>query len=222
MQHDLLGFEFDGKPGTKTMQLDRTKRDFLLLLLHKWIRTARQSRAPIPFPEFEATISKLRHAFITIPAGKGLLSPCNRILAIRPRAVSLTRNTEVQNAIRACRTLLREATESPTPCWELVLDWPDYVGMKDASKYGVGGVIVGEGKACTPTVFRVQWPRDIQQNLISVDNPQGTLTNSNLELAGLLMLWLVMEEVCIFQPADHVALFSDHSPTVHCDSNYSS
>jgi hypothetical protein len=56
---------------------------------------------------------------------------------------------------------------------------------------------------------------DIQQRLVSLENPHGTLTNSDLEMAGLLMLWLVMEEVCIFQPADHVALFSDNSPTVH-------
>ena len=33
-------------------------------------------------------------------------------------------------------------------------------------------------------------------------------------MAGLLMIWLVMEEVCSKLRASHVALFSDNSPTI--------
>jgi hypothetical protein len=33
-------------------------------------------------------------------------------------------------------------------------------------------------------------------------------------MAGLLLLFLVMEDVCQLQPGDHLALFSDNSPTV--------
>jgi hypothetical protein len=42
----------------------------------------------------------------------------------------------------------------------------------------------------------------------------GHLTISDLELAGLLFLWLVMEDVCNITPGMHIALFSDNSPTV--------
>jgi len=35
-----------------------------------------------------------------------------------------------------------------------------------------------------------------------------------LECAGLLLLWLVMEDVCKFESGDHAALFSDNQPTV--------
>jgi hypothetical protein len=134
---------------------------------------------------------------------------------MRPKAVALDRNEVLLQAMRDARTLLREATIAPTPCQELVAGWPDFVGVKDASGHGIGGIIIGEGKACTPTVFRVEWPPDIKQDLVSFANPKGRLTNSDLEMAGLLTLWLVMEQVCVFQPADHVALFSDNSPTVH-------
>ena len=41
-----------------------------------------------------------------------------------------------------------------------------------------------------------------------------SLTNSDLEMAGLLMLWLVMEDVCDFNSGAHAALFSDNQPTV--------
>jgi hypothetical protein len=97
----------------------------------------------------------------------------------------------------------------------LVNAWPEFVGVKDASKHGVGGIIVGELRACVPTVFRAEWPKDIKDRLISEKNPTGTITNSDLEMAGLLLLFLVMEEVCAFEATAHVALFSDNSPTVH-------
>jgi hypothetical protein len=215
LQKDILGFMFDGEVGAKTMQLEGPKRDFLLAILQKWIRAANSGMAPIPFAEFESVTSKLRHAFISIPAGCGLLSPCNTILAKRPPTVALGRNKALLQAIRDCRTILREATTHPTPCKELVPAWPDFVGVKDASKHGVGGVIVGENKACTPTVFRVEWPQCIKNLLVSEDNPAGSITNSDLEMAGLLLLWLVMEEVCGLEATTHCALFSDNSPTVH-------
>ena len=34
------------------------------------------------------------------------------------------------------------------------------VGIVDASKHGVGGVVFGEGSKCIPTVFRWQWPEE--------------------------------------------------------------
>lgn len=42
----------------------------------------------------------------------------------------------------------------------------------------------------------------------------GLLTNSDLEMAGMLLLWLIMEVVCSFEPGDHAAVFSDNSPTI--------
>jgi hypothetical protein len=41
-----------------------------------------------------------------------------------------------------------------------------------------------------------------------------TITDSNLEMAGLLFLWLVMETVCDDLQEKRVALFSDNLPTV--------
>ena len=169
----------------------------------------------LTYEEFISILSKVRHAFISIPAGRGLLSPCNAVLRKQPPVVYLHNNQHLLQAIKDIRTLLRESTTRPTKCTELVSDWPDFVGIKDASGHGVGGIIVGENKACPPTVFRFQWPEDITADINTADNPTGQITNSDLELAGLLMLWLVMEEVCKPEPACHVALFSDNQPTVH-------
>ena len=208
---DILGMTFDGTE--KTIWLSADKRDALLCTLTTWIRKALK-RIGIVFDEFRTTLSKLQHAFLTVPAGKGLLSAFYVILRLEPTMVYLHTNTNLRYAVADCRTFLRETVSSPTKCRNLVTGWPDFVGITDASGHGLGGVIIGEHRAVAPIVFRLQWPRDISDSIVSDNNPTGTITNSDLELAGLLMLWLVMEEVCDVQDA-HVALFSDNSPTVH-------
>jgi hypothetical protein len=83
----LLGFDFDGI--SKTMWLEAAKREKLLTILRGWIRTRQRGSAGIPFNEFELTIAKIRHAFTCIPMGASLLSPCNRILKLKPQHVFL-------------------------------------------------------------------------------------------------------------------------------------
>ncbi len=94
------------------------------------------------------------------------------------------------------------------------MGWPDLIGIVDASSHGVGGVIVGELSALPLTVFWFQWPSDISQDLVSFNNPKGTINNSNLEMAGLLLLWLCVEAIALDIAHKHIALFSDNSPMV--------
>ena len=207
---DILGFTFDGD--AKTLWLEEPKRDALVTILKGWIRSARDTSAGIPFKEFQSVVSKVRHAFIAIPAGKGLLSPCNELLRIEPNFVYLHRDKMLLDALlKGIRTLLTTCVTLPTKCSQLVADWPDFVGVKDASKYGVGGVIFGEKMACVPTVFRLKWPQDIQDRLVSESNPSGDITNSDLEMAGLLLLFCIMEDVCGDLQDKHLALYSDNS-----------
>jgi hypothetical protein len=209
---EILGMTFDGT--NKTIWLATEKRDALIASLHTWIRLAKR-QGGILFDEFRSVMSKLQHAFITIPAGRGLLSPFYTLLAIHPKFVFLHRNQALFNSVVDCRTFLRESVSTPTKCKNLVPGWPDYIGITDASGYGAGGCVIGENKAVPPTVFRFQWPTDITNDIVSDKNPNGRITNSDLEMAGLLLLWLVMEDVCPTVADAHVALFSDNSPTVH-------
>lgn len=64
-------------------------------------------------------------------------------------------------------------------------------------------------------VFCLEWPADIKLAVLNTNaKTGGYLTNFDLEMAGLLLLWLVMEDVCEMSPGTHFALFSDNSPTV--------
>ena len=80
----------------------------------------------IPFAEFESVVAKLRNAFLCIPEGRGLMSPCNKVLRLRPPVVYLHRNTTLWSVLGDARTLLREATREPTLCSELVMGYPQF------------------------------------------------------------------------------------------------
>ena len=58
-------------------------------------------------------------------------------------------------------------------------------------------------------VFHLAWPDDVKELFC-----KGDIKNSDLEMEGLLMLWLVIEEVCPQLQEAYVALFIDSSPTV--------
>ena len=168
-QKTLLGFNFDGVH--KTLWLQDEKRAMLLLILKRWLRASKSARRGVVFGEFESVIAKLRHAFTAIPAGVGLLSPCNKILALRPPIVYLHTNEVLTSAIEDLRTILRESTLQPTRCRELTGGWPHYIGYTDASSHGFGGIVVGETLGLAPTIFRGQWPEDITRNLLTYENP---------------------------------------------------
>ena len=143
-----------------------------------------------------------------------MLSPCNKILRKEPPQVFLHRNKPLREAITDIRTFMRESICDPTLCKELVSGWPDYVAIVDASGQGVGIVVVGETKAVKPTVVRLEWPDDVKTAVISDSNPAGTITNSDLESAGAVLAWLVVEATCELQPGTHVAIYSDNDATV--------
>ena len=82
--------------------------------------------------------------------------------------VYLHRNKRIYNAIWDGGTLLREATLEPIRCNELVGDWPDYIGIRNASIHGIGGIIIREMKVYTPIVFWLPWPQDIKDNTITI------------------------------------------------------
>ena len=114
LEKDILGFGFDGIE--KTIWLEEVKRDALLTKLNQWCHSAQNGRGGIPFQEFELITSKLRHAFTSIPNGRGLMTPFNRILRRKPKFVFLGKNKALLTAVRDCRTLLRVSTLAPTKC----------------------------------------------------------------------------------------------------------
>ena len=104
-----------------------------------------------------------------------------------PPVVYLHWNEPLRSAMSDCHTLLRESSQRPTQCCELVAGWPDFIRVINASRYGLF-----EYKLM---VFCLQWPPEITTNVVSKSYLMRKLTNSDLELTGLVLLWLMMEHV---------------------------
>ena len=111
------------------------------------------------------------------------------------------------------RTLLREATKEPIHCRELVPALPDFLWHCDACKSGAWGEWHSGTLSLEPIVWRVEWPKDVQELMVSEDNPTGTITNSDLECAGLLLHVMVLEAIVdLFHK--HIGAYCDNTPTV--------
>jgi len=81
-------------------------------------------------------------------------------------------------------TLLPAALNDPTLCTDLVPATVDYGGYCDTSKQGAGSVWFGIEEKLPAIIWWVQFPLKIQNQLVSVENPKGTISNLDLEMVG--------------------------------------
>jgi hypothetical protein len=112
--------------------------------------------------------------------------------------------------------VIKDLASRLTHVSELVQQPIDYVGYCDASAFGAGGVWFGSKRPLDRIVWRVQWPTDVTYTVVSDSNPDGQLTNSDLEMAGVLLHAAVLEE--ILGPSGMIgtqaAIGCDNSPSV--------
>ena len=103
-------------------------------------------------------------------------------------------NKGVHQALDDFRWLLKDIASRPTRIAEVVPLNSSAEGHHDASGTGAGGVwfpsshLNPRGKfGQKPILWSYKWPDDIIANLVTTENPSGTVTNSDLELAGGLI-----------------------------------
>ena len=210
---EILGWIFDGI--NRTIELPPGKLDKIRQTVKKLLLRQHAS-----VPEFQSTLGKLQHAAIGIPNGKGLLSPLFRLLpteqnpSTRRKHVQLPAGSEAHEALKDLRTMLKMVANRPTKCAQLIPGWPNYVGFCDACKWGAGGVWLSGSDDLHPVMWRVKWPPDITKRLVSPSNPAGDLTINDLEMAGLLLQQLVLEDIAPTLEHKHAATWCDNSSTV--------
>ena len=89
--------------------------------------------------------------------------------------------------------VIKDLAVRPTHVTEVVQQGLDYAGYCDASAFGAGGVWFGSGTALSRSVWRIQLPQDITSDVVSYANPNGRLTNSDLEMAAVVLQQAVLE-----------------------------
>jgi hypothetical protein len=181
----LLGsWEVDTLRGTIEL-VPSHHRKRLQLQGHKHQRIS-QKKAQQLLGELRSTMS------IGIPGSAGLFSLLQAALtdALRNKQrVRVTRHLAAH--LQDLVTLAQDVATRPTQVAELFPRYPaDVHGLTDACQTGMGGVMIfGQTElGLPPTVWQAPVPLLLQSQMITEDNPQGTLTtNSDLELATTVL-----------------------------------
>jgi hypothetical protein len=203
---EILGFLLNGK--TRTVQLTAAKS---IAIVTEIIRVLKKRK--IPLKRFQKLLGKLQHAAGILPAAKSLFTPLNVCLRNDPKTIPLPVDSDVRHALLDFKTLIKSLAARPTHVNELGFSNEDYIGYCDASAFGAGGVWFSGRLSLNPTTWRVQWPADITTNVVSDSNPLGTITNSDLEMAGVLIHQLVLEQL-VNMCHKRSVIHCDNSPSV--------
>ena len=205
---ELLGFVFDGQ--MRTVHLTQRKAQGIV---EATTRLLKKNRAPLH--KFQSIVGKMRHVATILPTARSLFTPANRALRGTPQTIALSANGEVRAALLDLRQLVTTLAARPTHVKEILpAAEPDYIGYCDASAFGAGGVWFSGQCSLPETVWRLQWPRDISAAVISESNPTGTLTNSDLEMAAVVLQLNVLEPLVpsMYHKSTHI--HSDNTPSV--------
>ena len=203
---EILGWLLDGI--ALTIELPTTKCDSILAELRAVRRLTN-----VPITRLRQLQGKLQFASIALPIGKPLLGPIDAFMAKASKRnnKSVFLPKEIKHQLRDWASLLHLMRSHPTHVRELVTHKPSYQGLVDASKWGVGGVWFSGEQNLPPVVWYLQWPQEVRDELCSATNPTGRISISDLELMGIFMHWMALE-----QAVDPKALYHA-SVAIWCD-----
>ena len=166
----------------------------------------------VPLTAFQKLAGRLQYIAFAMPGGWGLFSPIYRALQGSPTTIQLT--PTIREALRDWRTIIKQAAAIPTHVLQLMDGLPNFLAYCDACRRGVGGVIMGITKKIGYFVWRFEWPQDIRDALVTFSNPHGTITMNDLELACIVLSWLVLEYLEKALEFCHVGIFCDNMTAV--------
>lgn len=205
-EKEVLGLDLDGR--RRTVALPKQKAEGITTEIRRVLK-----KNSILLARYRKLVGKLRHAAIIMPAIRGLFTPINQALKADPKAISLPKDGSVRGALRDFVHLVESMAERPTHVKELV-EGPDHqLGYCDAAAEGAGGVWFGQCLT-NPVVWRLGFPHEISSQVISEENPTGTITNSDLELAATMFQLAVLARITSLKHR-RSGVLSDNSAAVY-------
>ena len=131
---------------------------------------------------------ELRSMTLAVPGLRGMFSLVQETLRHSNSHMRLTQG--LHNFLNNIRWLHANLDQHPTYIHKTYPRDPFAVGACDACAEGMGGVyfLPSAHSHHTPYLWRTWFPDAIQDQDVSYDNPQGAITNSDLELAAIVAL----------------------------------
>jgi hypothetical protein len=174
----LLGWDID--TASMTLSLPPHRQQRLADLLVNIAGRRRVSRR-----KWQQLLGELRSMSLALPGAKFQFSLLQHALTQHPHTrIRLT--SLLQAAITDWKHLLQQL-QCPVPLHSVVPRRPDILTGCDASLLGVGGWIWNPAQPHTVYVWRHPFPTHIQRQVVTMENPNGTINNSELELVGIVL-----------------------------------
>ena len=203
---EILGWVVNSATGTISLsQKRRADLETLLAIPSTQHRMARK--------KLERLIGKLRSMHLAIPGAIGHFYHIQMALTKANRRTAYLSKGFHQD-IAHWRLLCSRMKHRPTYLAEIVQRLPTDLGYTDASGTGGGGVWLDPNADGIHHVWRLQWPADIKADLVSFANPSGRITNSDLELAALVLHEATFPTICNSTAWRAPLTGSDNTPTV--------
>jgi hypothetical protein len=173
------------------------------------------SQRRVSLKKWQQVLGELRSMALAIPASIGLFSALQEALKTSDgNRVRL--NSHAHAFLQYFHWLVEDVGSRPTAIDEIVPDGiPSTQGACDDSKKGLGGVhfVPLPNSDLKPILWRQAWPASVSAKLVSTDNPRGSVTNSDLELAATIAQFDVLAQT--FDVRSHtVHNLSDNAATV--------
>ena len=193
-EKEILGWLINTESMTLRMTKHRHRR--LYQLLHDDLP---RTRKRITVKDFQRALGELRSLALALPGARGLFSTLQETLSQQLPDNRIRLNETLHSILDDFRTLLADIHSRPTRIPELVPLVPTLHGCHDAAGHGAGGVLFPTDLAVSrtqtnsahsslaPIVWRMPFPKTVTQTLITHNNRQGTLTNTDLELVGSIL-----------------------------------
>ena len=200
-EKEILGWTVNG--AQFTIQLPADKVTKVLQRLSK----IKKFKRKIPRKALDQLAGSLEHASFGIPGGAGLFSPIQQGLVGNKQWIKV--KPDLTQCFQDWGAIIKYMASNPTHVLQLVKGLPHYVGFSDSCGIGTGGVWSSGTTFIVPVLWSLKWPPDIQALF-----RDGKLTINDLELAGMVIHWIVLE--CLAQTLQfkHAALFCDNSSAV--------
>jgi hypothetical protein len=188
-----------------TISLPPHRADRLLAIFHDL-----RDRTRVSVKKWQQILGELRSMLLAIPGGRGLFSTLQHGLKFSDRH-RVRISPSIRSHLDDFEILANSIASRPTHFAELVPDLPTCIGACDASLAGMGGVwFLPDGRNI---IWRQPFPSAVRKSLITADNPRGTITNSDLELAGIIAHQDMLAQHTNLQHTT-VALLNDNYPAL--------
>jgi hypothetical protein len=160
----LLGWDVDTH--TMTLTLPPHRLAHLTEMLHSFMQKKRSS-----IKGWRRLLGTLRSTVPALYGANHLFSILQHAFTSRHARIRIT--SLLRHTLRDWITLAHVATHQPVPLHSLVPTAPLSIAATDASKHGMGGFFITPTHQC---VWQQAFPTNVIKDLVSTDNPTGTVT----------------------------------------------